>query len=481
MLDHICKLANLSPYIYSLGIGLLLLVGIVFQSHHLQAIFLDSTIHLRKQIERLPTIKTFRSTEQRVSQPLGGDAVLGLGFRNHLKGEQLFQFEHIADMAIAGFSLIVILGKDKKIRTFQNVCRHRAYQVTKKECGSSTVLGCRYHGWSYDTTGKLIKAPEFENVAAFDKSINGLWEVKTEVKNGMVLVNLDSSSNLQQINLGESETELDNWKLQNLHCIHEWKVNGCFNWKLAGDFSKLQTPKGLKQPSLGLLSRFKSCQKSLRIGWTTVIRHTQSGGLLTLRYLPLSSTTTMVDCCLYTSDPINAEKDHELQTLKESVRWEVKQLEHKHQKEPQKGFDGSISHQELRKLLMAHAEAEKRHGADIQPAARKQNLTAEGQADDAFCRKLEMSATGSESLCSAGAQGLLDWIRIFRKLAVSLYSHHTETLDLSLDDITALNGTDNTIGMTRRYEPNGAYITETSSTLSVLPMGPSQENHALNP
>ncbi|KAH8647446.1 Rieske [2Fe-2S] iron-sulfur domain-containing protein, partial [Tricladium varicosporioides] len=92
---------------------------------------------------------------------------------------------------VAGFSIIVILGKDRKIRTFQNVCRHRAYQVTKKESGCSIVLGCRYHGWSYDTTGKLIKAPEFENVPDFDKSVNGLWEVETEVKSGMIFINLD--------------------------------------------------------------------------------------------------------------------------------------------------------------------------------------------------------------------------------------------------------------------------------------------------
>ena len=44
---------------------------------------------------------------------------------------------------IVGFSFVVIFGKDKQIRAFHNVCRHRAYAVTKKEAGSSTVLGCR--------------------------------------------------------------------------------------------------------------------------------------------------------------------------------------------------------------------------------------------------------------------------------------------------------------------------------------------------
>ncbi|PSS14887.1 hypothetical protein M430DRAFT_73793, partial [Amorphotheca resinae ATCC 22711] len=92
---------------------------------------------------------------------------------------------------ITGFSFLLILGKDRQLRAFHNVCRHRAYAVTKKECGSSIVLGCRYHGWSYDTRGKLLKAPEFENVKGFEKDLNGLWEVKTEIRESMVFINFD--------------------------------------------------------------------------------------------------------------------------------------------------------------------------------------------------------------------------------------------------------------------------------------------------
>jgi hypothetical protein len=58
---------------------------------------------------------------------------------------------------IAGFSIILMLGKDLKLRAFQNICRHRAYRVTKKECGRSVVLGCRYHGWAYDTRGRRMQ------------------------------------------------------------------------------------------------------------------------------------------------------------------------------------------------------------------------------------------------------------------------------------------------------------------------------------
>lgn len=89
--------------------------------------------------------------------------------------------------------MFLIRGKDDKIRAFHNVCRHRAYTITRKETGASTVLGCRYHGWSYDTTGRLVKAPQFDDVPGFDKSQNSLFEVHTHTTDqGLIFVNLNS-------------------------------------------------------------------------------------------------------------------------------------------------------------------------------------------------------------------------------------------------------------------------------------------------
>lgn len=123
-----------------------------------------------------------------------------------------------------------------QLRAFHNVCRHRAYAVTKKECGSSTVLGCRYHGWSYNTKGNLIKAPEFENVPGFDRGKNGLWEVKTAVQEGMVFINFDATGNVEDLNLGQSGRILKTWGLAMMKCIAEWKVEAAVNWKSLGIF-----------------------------------------------------------------------------------------------------------------------------------------------------------------------------------------------------------------------------------------------------
>ena len=50
---------------------------------------------------------------------------------------------------IAGQSLFCVLGRDGEIRTFYNVCQHRAHQLVKG-AGSSKIITCPYHAWTYD-------------------------------------------------------------------------------------------------------------------------------------------------------------------------------------------------------------------------------------------------------------------------------------------------------------------------------------------
>jgi choline monooxygenase len=47
------------------------------------------------------------------------------------------------------------------IRGFFNVCRHRAGPVAIS-CGNAQRLVCRYHGWTYDLSGQLLRTMEME-------------------------------------------------------------------------------------------------------------------------------------------------------------------------------------------------------------------------------------------------------------------------------------------------------------------------------
>lgn len=131
----------------------------------------------------------------------------------------------------AGYPIFLIRGKDDIIRAFHNVCRHRAYAVITKSVGSSLVLGCRYHGWSYDTKGKLVKAPKFDKVPGFDKVANSLFEVRTYTdRNGLVFVNLDMAGEVVPPISGEEIAAFG----VTTAVIETWDVEGLFNWKFAG-------------------------------------------------------------------------------------------------------------------------------------------------------------------------------------------------------------------------------------------------------
>ena len=60
---------------------------------------------------------------------------------------------------LLGIPLILIRGKDSKIRVFHNVCSHRGFKLLDKQCTLKNFIRCPYHSWSYDFKGNLIATP----------------------------------------------------------------------------------------------------------------------------------------------------------------------------------------------------------------------------------------------------------------------------------------------------------------------------------
>ena len=69
---------------------------------------------------------------------------------------------------MAGESLFCIKGRDGEIRTFYNVCQHRAHQLVSGQ-GQTRVVVCPYHAWTYELTGELRAGP---NIKAVEGLIN---------------------------------------------------------------------------------------------------------------------------------------------------------------------------------------------------------------------------------------------------------------------------------------------------------------------
>jgi nitrite reductase/ring-hydroxylating ferredoxin subunit len=92
-----------------------------------------------------------------------------------------------------GWNFILIRDKQGNINAFHNICRHRGHPVTQKSSGCSTVLACRFHGWSYLANGELHTARAYNQLPDFDPKQHGLFKIHTHVTpQGFIFVNFDA-------------------------------------------------------------------------------------------------------------------------------------------------------------------------------------------------------------------------------------------------------------------------------------------------
>jgi choline monooxygenase len=89
---------------------------------------------------------------------------------------------------VAGEPILVVRDGEGVLRAFANVCRHRAARVVPEAEGRATRLRCRYHGWTYDLSGRLRGTPEFDGVADFGREDNGLAPLQVALWGPLVFV-----------------------------------------------------------------------------------------------------------------------------------------------------------------------------------------------------------------------------------------------------------------------------------------------------
>ena len=89
-------------------------------------------------------------------------------------------------------NLFVVMGGDRRLRAFHNLCRHRGTQLIRA-VGKAAALRCPYHDWTYDLEGNLVGVPrrarEFPD---FDPSGVRLFPASVGVWRGMLWVHPDA-------------------------------------------------------------------------------------------------------------------------------------------------------------------------------------------------------------------------------------------------------------------------------------------------
>jgi choline monooxygenase len=130
--------------------------------------------------------------------------------------------------------VLVVRGRDRELRGFVNVCRHRGHPVASGD-GCRETLQCPYHAWTYDLDGSLRRAPRSDREAGFDPSGLSLRRIAVDTWGPFVFVNPDPEAPPLAEALGglpgivaESGVDLDTLRF---HSHHEWEIKS--NWKVA--------------------------------------------------------------------------------------------------------------------------------------------------------------------------------------------------------------------------------------------------------
>ena len=155
---------------------------------------------------------------------------------------------------VAHYSILVIRGKDDRIRAFVNSCPHRGMQfVNAGEQGKAKpFLRCPFHGMSWHLDGSLKDIPcrwDFPHVNEDNFSLD---EVPCDTWGGFVFINLDKHATPLNDYLEVLPAHFADWDLENRYIeLHTEKVLPG-NWKMCMEgfmeaFHVLAThPEGLR-------------------------------------------------------------------------------------------------------------------------------------------------------------------------------------------------------------------------------------------
>ena len=132
-------------------------------------------------------------------------------------------------------SVLVVHSRDGVIRAFHNVCAHRQFPVAMEPAGHcSSVFMCRMHGWSYDTSGKLIRATQEHCFFDLDKSELGLKPIHCGVWNGFICINLDPGAPVAIDRYYQTlEPYFSDYPFASMAPIYSYSSRDAANWKTA--------------------------------------------------------------------------------------------------------------------------------------------------------------------------------------------------------------------------------------------------------
>jgi len=134
---------------------------------------------------------------------------------------------------VAGESIIILRDRSGELRAFFNVCRHRGTRLCEAAKGHfSETIQCPYHAWTYTTDGRLIGAPQMQDVPGFDKREHSLHSAALAQWEGFLFVNIATEPEPFAEVFAPMLGRLTRFGLEGLTVGHSVTYEVAANWKL---------------------------------------------------------------------------------------------------------------------------------------------------------------------------------------------------------------------------------------------------------
>jgi phenylpropionate dioxygenase-like ring-hydroxylating dioxygenase large terminal subunit len=137
--------------------------------------------------------------------------------------------------------VILVRNAAGDLNVLLNSCSHRGTPLCRADVGQASHLRCMYHGWTYDTDGKLLALPGLRQWYPddFDRAEHSLPSARTATWNGLVFATWNFDGPTLEEFIGEFAFYLggllarpsDGWELMG----DPIKLISHSNWKLAAE------------------------------------------------------------------------------------------------------------------------------------------------------------------------------------------------------------------------------------------------------
>ncbi len=132
-------------------------------------------------------------------------------------------------------NIFIVMGRDRRLRAFHNICRHRGTQLLRAVGQTQRAIVCPYHDWTYDLEGRLVSVPDRERqFPGVDLDCVSLKKASVDLWRGMLWVHPDENAGSIMDWFGEVEPHLGPHEVDELPEYAKGRTEHTIaaNWKI---------------------------------------------------------------------------------------------------------------------------------------------------------------------------------------------------------------------------------------------------------